>query len=54
MRILLVEDEAKVASFVKRGLEQAQHVVEIAPDQGRRLPGVNSGLRLVDSHLPVA
>jgi DNA-binding response OmpR family regulator len=30
MRILLVEDEAKVASFIKRGLEQAQHVVDIA------------------------
>src|SRR6266446_5003514 len=30
MRILLVEDEAKVASFVKRGLEQAQHVVDVA------------------------
>lgn len=30
MRILLVEDEAKVASFIKRGLEQAQHVVDTA------------------------
>jgi DNA-binding response OmpR family regulator len=30
MRILLVEDEAKVASFIKRGLEQAQHVVDVA------------------------
>ncbi len=28
MRILLVEDETKVASFIKRGLEQAQHVVD--------------------------
>ena len=30
MRILLVEDEAKVASFIKRGLEQVQHVVDLA------------------------
>ena len=30
MRILLVEDEAKVASFIKRGLEQEQHVVDVA------------------------
>ena len=30
MRILLVEDEPKVASFIKRGLEQAQHIVDVA------------------------
>jgi DNA-binding response OmpR family regulator len=30
MRILLVEDEAKVASFIKRGLEQVQNVVDVA------------------------
>jgi len=30
MRILLVEDEAKVASFIKRGLEQVQHIVDLA------------------------
>jgi two-component system copper resistance phosphate regulon response regulator CusR len=30
MRILLVEDETKVASFIKRGLEQAQNVVDVA------------------------
>lgn len=30
MRILLVEDEVKVASFIKRGLEQAQHIVDVA------------------------
>jgi len=34
MRILLVEDEAKVASFIKRGLEQEQHVVDIAVTMG--------------------
>jgi DNA-binding response OmpR family regulator len=30
MRILLVEDEGKVASFIRRGLEQEQHVVDVA------------------------
>ena len=30
MRVLLVEDETKVASFIKRGLEQAQNVVDVA------------------------
>lgn len=30
MRILLLEDEAKVASFIKSGLEQAQHGVDVA------------------------
>ena len=30
MRILLVEDEAKVANFIKSGLEQAQHGVDVA------------------------
>jgi DNA-binding response OmpR family regulator len=30
MRILLVEDEPKVAEFVRRGLREAQHVVDAA------------------------
>ena len=32
MRILLVEDEEKVASFVKRGLEEEDYQVEISKD----------------------
>lgn len=32
MRILVVEDERKVASFVCRGLEEEGHAVEVAPD----------------------
>ena len=32
MRILLVEDEEKVASFVKRGLEEEDYQVEISTD----------------------
>ena len=31
MRILLVEDERQVADFIKRGLQQAQHVVDVSP-----------------------
>jgi DNA-binding response OmpR family regulator len=30
MRLLVVEDEHKVASFLKRGLEEAGHVVDVA------------------------
>jgi DNA-binding response OmpR family regulator len=30
MRLLVVEDEQKVASFLKRGLEEAGHVVDLA------------------------
>ena len=32
MRLLVVEDEIKVASFLKRGLEEAGHVVDVAYD----------------------
>lgn len=32
MRILVVEDERKVASFIKRGLEEERYIVETAPD----------------------
>ncbi len=32
MRILVVEDEKKVASFVKRGLEEEQYAVDVAYD----------------------
>jgi DNA-binding response OmpR family regulator len=32
MRILVVEDEAKVASFIRRALEAEQHVVDVAAD----------------------
>ena len=28
MKLLVVEDESKVASFLKRGLEEAGHVVD--------------------------
>ena len=32
MRILNIEDEARVAAFIKQGLEEAGHDVDIAPD----------------------
>jgi len=32
MRILVVEDERKVASFLRQGLEEEGHAVEIAGD----------------------
>ncbi len=32
MKILVIEDEYKVASFIKRGLEEAGYIVEIARD----------------------
>jgi heavy metal response regulator len=32
MRVLLVEDEKKVASFIKKGLEEEQYQVEVAHD----------------------
>ncbi len=32
MRILVVEDERKVASFLRQGLEEEGHAVEVAPD----------------------
>src|ERR1700676_538105 len=35
MRILLIEDEVKVASFVKRGLVAERYAVDVA-DDGRR------------------
>ena len=32
MRILVVEDERKVASFIRQGLEEEGHAVEVAAD----------------------
>ena len=37
MRILLVEDEKRMASFIKRGLEEERYVVDIAPDGEKAL-----------------
>ena len=32
MRILVVEDDRKVASFIRKGLEEEGHAVEVAAD----------------------
>lgn len=32
MRVLVVEDERKVASFIKHGLEEERYIVDVAPD----------------------
>ena len=32
MRILIVEDEKKVAAFIKKGLEEETYAVDIATD----------------------
>jgi len=37
MRILLVEDERKMASFIKRGLEEERYVVDVAPNGEKAL-----------------
>ncbi len=55
MRILLVEDEAAIASVVRRGLEQAKYQVEVAADGARGLELAlteNFGLILLDLMLP--
>jgi len=55
MRILLVEDETKVSSFIKRGLEQAQHVVDVTATikDGDYLASVHDyDLLILDCMLP--
>ena len=37
MRILLVEDEKNMASFIKRGLEEDRYVVDVAPNGEKAL-----------------
>ena len=32
MRILVIEDEKKVATFIKHGLEEERYIVEVAED----------------------
>jgi two-component system copper resistance phosphate regulon response regulator CusR len=32
MRVLVVEDEEKVARFVRRALEEERYAVDVAPD----------------------
>jgi DNA-binding response OmpR family regulator len=55
MRILVVEDEAKVASFLKKGLEQSGYDVEVAVDGQdgySKFSGNDYDLVLLDLMLP--
>ena len=55
MRILLAEDEHKVASFIQRGLEAEHYVVDVAPDGEAALVQVTQGaydLLILDVMLP--
>ena len=55
MRLLVVEDEKKVARFVKKGLEEEGYAIDVAPDGeeglGMALDGVHD-LIILDIHLP--
>ncbi len=55
MRLLVVEDEHKVANFIKRGLEEAGHVVDVAYNgaDGEYLASLNSyDVMILDCMLP--
>jgi heavy metal response regulator len=55
MRILVVEDEKKVASFIQRGLEAEHHQVDVAHDGEAGLAGALDGdydLLVLDVMLP--
>jgi heavy metal response regulator len=55
MRILVVEDESKVASFLKKGLEQSGYEVDLAADGQEGLDKFSTGdydLVLLDLMLP--
>jgi heavy metal response regulator len=56
MKILLVEDEKKVASFIKKGLEEEYYTVDVAYDgkEGLRLAlGEDYDLMILDVMLPL-
>jgi heavy metal response regulator len=56
MRILVVEDEAKMASFIKRGLEEEGSAVDISPDGQDGLYRASNGnydLIVLDITLPL-
>jgi DNA-binding response OmpR family regulator len=54
-RILVVEDEQKVASLLRRGLEQAKHTVEVAADGEQAIQSAENNeydLVILDLMLP--
>ena len=56
MRILVVEDERKVAAFIRQGLLEEGHAVEVAADGGAALEAIAQGppfdLLVLDVMLP--
>jgi DNA-binding response OmpR family regulator len=56
MRILVVEDDRKVASFIRQGLEEEGHAVEVAADGAEAIERVSDGspwdLVVLDVMLP--
>jgi len=55
VRILVVEDERKVASFIRRGLEEEGYAVDVAGDGENGLAMAMDGVHdliLLDVHLP--
>ena len=54
MRILVVEDEAKISAFLARGLSEEGHRVDVAPsvEQARALAAEDFDLLIVDRMLP--
>ncbi len=55
MRLLVVEDEKKVASFIKQGLEEEGYAVDVAPDGEEGLAMALDrvhDLIILDIHLP--
>jgi heavy metal response regulator len=55
MRILVVEDEKKVAGFIRRGLEEEGYAVDVAADGTEGLAMALDGVHdliLLDVHLP--
>lgn len=55
MRILLVEDDSRVASFIRKGLEEEQYRVDLAEDGEAALAQALSGehdLLILDIMLP--
>ncbi len=55
MRFLVVEDEKKVARFVKKGLEEEGYAVDVAPDGEEGLAMALDGVHdliILDIHLP--
>jgi two-component system copper resistance phosphate regulon response regulator CusR len=55
VRLLVVEDEARIADFIRRGLESASYAVDVAPDGATALEhihGTEYDLIILDLMLP--